>query len=382
MKCDSKDVFMVVNYEKNNHAIGITKKIFGQIEAMKKLGYHVFYTAYVEGGIEISDANTGEIICFNKYFTSNKKVQHAIRRFLLLIIAKKYIVERKETLKAVYIRYLYFDGPMLGLLKSIKRKHVPIVMEMHSYPCLGLHFSWEGVFFILDKTFQNRCAQFIDCFANMSQNDLPFVGKQKVVTISNTLDPNAIKMRKPVEKKDDTLRLLSVAYEREAHGFDRVVKGLSEYYRAGGTKRILVYFVGKYLKSTHELVRKLDLGEYCQFIDPVEGKELDYYYDLADIAIGHLANHRIGSYSGSSIKIQEYMAKGIPFIYAWNEMTIPSKYKYAFKFDLNDEPIDFNLVVSFFDSLPNPQKVARDMRSDFERFAGWDNQLKKVMTAL
>lgn len=382
MKCDSKDVFLVVNYEKNNHAIGITKKISGQIEALKRLGYHVLYTAYLEDGIEISDANTGERISFYKYFTSNKKVQHAIRRLLLLRIAQKYIEVRKETLKTVYIRYLYFDGPMLGLLKCIKKKRVPVVMEIHSYPCLRLHFSWEGLYFVLDKIYQNRCAKLIDCFANMSQNDLPFVGEQKVVTVYNTLEPSEIKIREPGEKTEGTIRLLSVAYEREAHGFDRVVRGLSEYYRAGGSKKIVVYFVGKYLKSTHELVEKLHLEESCKFIDPVEGKELDYYYNVADIAIGHLANHRIGSYSGSSIKIQEYMAKGVPFIYAWNEMTVPRGYKYALKFDLNDEPIDFKLVVAFFNSLPNRQEVANDMRSYFETSAGWDNQLKKVMEVL
>lgn len=382
MKCDSKDVFMVVNYEKNNHAIGITKKISGQIEAMKKLGYHVFYTAYVEGGIEISDANTGQRICFNKYFTSDKKVQHAIRRLLLLIIAKKYIVGRKETLKAVYIRYLYFDVPMLGLLKSIKRKNVPIVMEMHSYPCLGLHFSWEGVYFILDKIYQYRCAKHIDCFANMSQNALPFVDEQNVVTVYNTLEPSEIKIRKPGEKTEGTIRLLSVAYEREAHGFDRVVRGLSEYYRAGGLKKIVVYFVGKYLKSTHELVESLRLEGSCKFIDPVEGKELDYYYNVADIAIGHLANHRIGSYSGSSIKIQEYMAKGIPFIYAWNEMTVPQDYRYALKFDLDDSPIDMCRVVSFYESLKEPASIAVEMRKQFEATAGWEKQLQSVMSSV
>lgn len=73
------------------------------------------------------------------------------------------------------------------------------------------------------------------------------------------------------------------------------------------------------------------------------------------------------------------MAKGIPFIYAWNEMTVPADYRYALKFELNDSPIDINKVISFYDSLGDMEMVAKEMRKEFSKNAGWEQQMGKVV---
>lgn len=372
-------ILMVVNYEKDNNSIGITKKIKGQIEAINSLGYHILTTAYLADGIEIYDYETKKQLVKKEYGTKSRRLQHAIRRALLLQMTKEWLKEENVKVDGIYIRYLYFDSLMLNLLKESYNKAIPVVMEIHSYPCLSFQFSWRGLYYILDKIFQNQCTRYITAFANMSENNLPFATGKKVVKIQNTVNLSDVGMRHPAQQADDTIQLLSVAYERPAHGFDRVIQGLHEYYAAGGKRNICVYFVGQYLQTTHELVNKYHLEHSCKFIPPVEGEELDYYYDHSDIAIGHLANHRIGSFSGSSIKIQEYMAKGIPFIYAWNEMTVPADYRYALKFELNDSPIDINKVISFYDSLGDMEMVAKEMRKEFSKNAGWEQQMGKVV---
>lgn len=374
-----KTILMVVNYEKGNNSVGITKKIKGQIEALSALGYHIIATAYLDDGIEIYDCETQRQLVKKTYIAKSRKIQHTIRRALLLRMAKEWLKRGNTKVDGIYIRYLYFDSLMLDLLKEIYNRSIPVVMEVHSYPCLSLQFSWRGLYFILDKLFQNQCARYITAFANMSENDLPFAKEKSVVKIQNTVNLSDVGIRHPVQRENDSIQLLSVAYERPAHGFDRVIQGLHEYYVSGGKRKICVYFVGQYLQATHELVNKYHLEECCKFIPPVEGGKLDYYYDHSDIAIGHLANHRIGSFSGSSIKIQEYMAKGIPFIYAWNEMTVPIDYKYALKFELDDSPIDMNKVISFYDSLGNMEMVAKEMRKEFSSSAGWKRQMEKVV---
>ena len=55
-----KSVFMCVNYPQFNMAIGISKKINMQIETLKRLGFDVYYSEYLEDGIAI--CHDGEII--------------------------------------------------------------------------------------------------------------------------------------------------------------------------------------------------------------------------------------------------------------------------------------------------------------------------------
>lgn len=370
--CKMKKCFFYANINPYDKSNGITKKVLDEVDAFKALGYEVYYTCYLEKSIAVMDAQSDEIVKMYRYFPAMRRIT---RRYSLMWAARKY-VSKSQTFDLVYARYHFFDFTCLRMLKTFRRKAKKIIMEMHSYPCLTPK---EHIVYYLDRLYANRCVKNIDLFASMSSDELPFYKPQ--VKITNTVNRDSVTIRKP-EKRGDAVKMLAVSYERLGHGFDRVIRGLRNYYDKGGKRKFQVLFVGKYKDSTKQLVRDLRLENYCEFLPPAQGDLLDDYYNQSDLAIGHLANHRVGSFSGSSIKVQEYLAKGIPFVYAWNEMTVPEDFPYALKFELNDEPLDFNLIEQFINSLPEPEIVAYEMRKHFETFAGWDNQLKKVLEML
>lgn len=367
-----KKLFLYANINPNDKSVGITKKVLDEIDAFKALGYEVYYTCYLEKFIAVVDAQSGNVIKTYRYFPLLRPIT---RRYSLMRAARAFLAE-ENSFDLIYARYHYFDYSCLRMLQECRKKSKKVVMEMHSYPCLTRK---EHIVYYLDKWYTKRCVKYVDLFANMSNDDLPFNKPQ--VRIANTINKATVSIRTP-HKKDDVITMLTVSYEREGHGFDRAIRGLRNYYDDGGKRKFRILFVGKYKDVTKQLVRDLKLEDYCKFLPPVQGNELNEYYNQSDLAIGHLANHRIGSFSGSSIKVQEYMAKGIPFVYAWNEMTVPENFPYALKFELNDDPLDFNSIERFYDLLPEPEIVAKEMRVYFEAFAGWKKQFKKVLEGL
>ena len=364
-----KKLFLYANINPNDKSVGITKKVLDEIDAFKALGYEVYYTCYLEKFIAVVDAKSGNVIKTYRYFPLLRPIT---RRYSLMRAAREFLA-KGNSFDLIYARYHYFDYACLRMLQECRKRAKKVVMEMHSYPCLTRK---EHIVYYLDKWYTKRCVQYVDLFANMSNDDLPFSKPQ--VRITNTINKGTVSIRTP-HKRDDVITMLTVSYEREGHGFDRAIRGLRNYYGNGGKRKFSILFVGKYRDSTKQLMHNLELENYCEFLPPAQGDALDDYYNQADLAIGHLANHRIGSFSGSSIKVQEYLAKGIPFVYAWNEMTVPDDFPYALKFELNDEPLDFEKIVSFYDALPDAEKVASEMRSYFETFAGWENQMRKLL---
>lgn len=371
-----KRLFFYSNIDHDNEAIGITKKVKGQVKAFIMLGYETCYSCYLKDSFVIIDGQTGTIIDSKKNSFYGTKLNHALRRFGLMRYIKTWLRDHK--FDVIYLRYHYFDKYTLDLLKTSKQSADKVVMEMHSYPCLGTERLQDRVFSELEKVYQKRCIENIDLFANMSSNKLPFDKPQ--VQFRNTIDPDSISIRQP-DAPDGILHMLSVAYERPAHGFDRVIKGLANYYKKGGTQKIHIVFAGKYMNSTKQLVIENNLESCCEFVKPVEGEDLDRLFNRADIAIGHLANHRVNSFAGSAIKTQEFLAKGIPFIYAWEEAILPFDYSYALKFELSEEPINIFRVVDWWTQLEkkNPKFVAKEMRVFFDNSAGWMKQMNCVV---
>ena len=133
------------------------------------------------------------------------------------------------------------------------------------------------------------------------------------------------------------------------------------------------------MSSTDRLISKLHLDDRCIKYGPQKGDELEAIYDKANIGVGCLANHRIGSTFGSALKTKEYIAKGIPFIYGWKESVLEN-FEYALQFDLCDAPIDIKKVIDFYDSIPK-QDLPTLIRKHLSKKDTWEYQMSKVINA-
>jgi glycosyltransferase involved in cell wall biosynthesis len=182
------------------------------------------------------------------------------------------------------------------------------------------------------------------------------------------------------EKEPDLegkIRLISVSNEQKYHGYPKLVKGLYDYYKKNGKRKIEINFIGEFRTETKKLVNSLNLENYIHFLGKKYGNELNTLYNKADLGIGALAS-RAGSEYGSSIKTKEYFALGLPFINGWKEYAFDDSYPYVKRFDLNNEKIDFEEVVRFYDSIKNDKKMQIEMRKFAEKNYTWKSQFEKI----
>ena len=61
------------------------------------------------------------------------------------------------------------------------------------------------------------------------------------------------------------------------------------------------------------------------------GDELKDFVNRADIGIASLGMHRLGLNVASTLKVKEYCAYGLPFIYAYTEKAIEENCEFALK---------------------------------------------------
>ena len=106
--------------------------------------------------------------------------------------------------------------------------------------------------------------------------------------------------------------------------------------------------------------------------------EIDTYIDEAHFAVGSMGNHRANSYYGSALKTKEYIARGIPFVYGWEERILID-FPFAYKVPLNEEPIDINKILEFYRKIED-KELAVKMRKFLEKNnRSWQQQFSELL---
>ena len=350
--------------------------MYTEINAFKRQGYNVIYCGYLEDGVAIFN-NENKIIKKKKYLFSNEKIIHLLRRSMLMKCCREYIEENSIVFDFAYVRYHFFDKKFIKLLKELHLASKKVIIEAHSAPKFPKGLSVMSYIGFRDHIWNKKAKKYVDLVASMS-NEESLWGVD-TVKIANGIDISNISLHQYNGNCDD-INLIAVSFESPVHGYDRVLKGIRNYYDGGGTRKIMFHIVGTTLNSTDNLIKKLNLEDICIKYGPKSGIELDRIYNNANIGIGCLANHRIGSFYGSALKTKEYIAKGIPFIYGWKEKVLEN-FMYAKCFELCEEPIDFNEVISFYDALPK-NGLSQKIRNCLSEEDTWDYQIKKIINRL
>lgn len=379
MDLNGKRIFLYMNFFKDDYSIGITKKIHAQIKTLRQMGLDVIYTSYVEDGAVIVD-NCEQIIYKKKFPVANARFKRYARRFLLLSTVVDYLKNTKVKLDFAYLRWHTFDKLFLKMLCQLNKCGAKCIVEAHAWTPNRVAESMIARYQIFnDNRYSKFAKDYVSLVAGMSEYDN--IWGIKTVKIDNAIDLESISPRSWIKNESD-IRVVSVSNERIYHGYDRLIKGLKNYYDNGGTRKIEVDFVGVNLVETKKLVHELGMDEQFHFHGKQFGRALDEIYDHSDLGIGALAHHRVGMFAGSSLKTKEYFAKGLPFIYGWKEPAFDETYPYALKIELCEDPLDMEQVIDFYDSIKDDDAMLTNMRTFAQEHYSWEKEFQKVFDAL
>ena len=356
-------------FDPNN---GISKKISYQIEAFRSLGHEVHICHMDETETKRRIADESIIADYGNGIIS--KIKKRIEFSSIVNFAKR------QDINFVYIRSNHNANPFtIRMVKRMKKFGMKIVLEIPTYPYDSEYSNWHlKRQLIPDLLFRKDFANNIDAIVTFSNDD--FIFGQRTIKISNGIDFENVRLKNiKSNKTSEELNLIGVAEIHGWHGFDRVVKGLAEYYSKSQNYIVRFHIIGYfYSKEEEEDIRQIihdcHMEEYVILYGKKHGKDLDSIFDECDFGIGSLGRHRVGIQSIKTLKNREYAARGIPFAYSENDSDFDDK-PYVLKMPANDMPIDINSIISFYKQLDTSPNEIRDSIKDLS----WTQQMRKVI---
>lgn len=367
-----KILFLIFHgFDPNN---GISKKISYQLEAFKANGHEAHLCYMNENGSKRRIVDDTVIADYG-----NGKKGKILKRTEFCSIVDYAI---KNEIKFVYIRSNHNANPFtIHMVKRMKKAGMKVVMEIPTYPYDQEYFykkMWRQL--IQDKLFRNQFAKQLDAIVTFTEEKTIF--GQRTINISNGIDFDSVRMKKNSQHPDNEFHMVGVAEIHRWHGFDRVIKGLAEYYATPKDIKVYFHIVGYYFSPVEEeeithIIKENYLEPYVILYGKKHGKELDDIFDQCDFGIGSLGRHRVGISDIKTLKNREYAARGIPFIYSENDTDFDQK-PYILKMPADETAIPIKDIIHFYHHLTISPQVIRDSIADLS----WKHQMKNVIDTL
>ena len=232
----------------------------------------------------------------------------------------------------------------------------------------------------IDRCFRHKLAKALDGIVTFSNAEEIFGGN--TIRISNGIDFEAIPMKKQQNDTSKELHLIGVAEVHYWHGFDRLVRGLADYYRNNPEYKVYFHIVGP-LSGEREragilpVVRDNHLEPYVLLHGPLHGDELDAMFEKADFAIGSLGRHRSGITYIKTLKNREYAARGFAFTYSETDDDFDHM-PYVWKVAPDESPVDIQGLIDFRKTLKMTPAEIRESVCPLS----WKAQMQKVIDAI
>ncbi len=367
-----------INFAEQGNS-GIIKKVFSQVKALRTHGLEcdLFYFQNNECILEKTNGEKQVWTFENKW----KRIQFQYFGYLQHIDFQGY--------NAIYIRH-FFLHPLATLMLNNWKKQNPklrVVMEIASFPYYGqarkdsFKEQWT---YRMDKLLTPLLKRSVDVILTFS----PFEKIYGISTLrtSNGIDTDGVEiLPKPFFQKE--LHILGLANVQHWHGFDRVIRGVKDYYSGSYETEVYLHIVGRgdEIPFLEKLIDSDILKKYVLFHGAKYGDDLESFFQKSHIALSSLGMHRIGVANGetSNLKLREYCAKGIPFINGYLDRDLPSDFPYALQVAADESAIDIEQIISFYKELRTKHS---DYPTQLNQFAKnnltWKAKLKIVVDYL
>lgn len=356
---------------------GIGKKILSQVDAFKSVGTEVSLSV-----LEVDQNNVysgrsvdGELIeQFQSVF--GRRVPWLWR----LSFKKLYEYITDNHFAVVYVRYSHFANPFFNrFLKRLKQKGIIILLEIPTFPYDGEYVGAVlslKIMKCIEGFYRNSFHKYVTRIVTFSNQDEIF--RTKTIKIHNGIDLSAVQQKQETDNIDE-VHLIAVAVINRWHGYDRIIEGLQRYYSGQASKKVILHIVGdtgnKESLYYKRLTENYGLEEFINFHGFKSGDELSNLFNKADMAIGPLGFHRVGVEYITPIKLAEYAARGLPFIYSGvNDLF--DKQPFVVKTTPDESPIDISVLVDFCDkNVFTPWEIRKFAEDNLT----WEIQMKRIV---
>ena len=325
----------------NEESDGVCKKIYSHIKTFKENGYHVDF-------IFIKDKRI--VYCENDQIYTIGRVGN-IKKTLAYVIMYKFLKYKRYDW--VYNRYGMMDTFYYRVLKRLKMNGAKVLVEIPTYP-----YTEEipkGFLFTLmakwDQLYEKKIQNCVDKIITFSKDDEIF--GVKTIKIVNGIDFEDYSLVMNREKKNSQeFNMIAVANVMNAHGYDRIIRGIHNYVRNKSVPKVIFHIIGSgsILEDYKTYVKDNCLDEYVKFHGRMNKEEMIPWFEISDVAIESIGDHRVGIDISSSLKSREYVARGIPFVTSCVSDVFEGEF-FVYKVTATNEAVDIKKIQEYVAEL-------------------------------
>ena len=363
-------------------AYNLKLKFNGQMKACVNLGYDVYYIGYNAKHFYLCSYKKGEAIEIGKTHFHHYRGYRSTFAFFDLYSALS-IAINIEHFDYIYMRSKFVTHRAVKTLIKYKKNGGKLIVEIPTYGVKEKSLnSIRKIAKCMSVNNRNRFEQLVDRYTLIGANCPENYKGKPAREISNGIDLDSLPIKK-YSTLNSEIHMLALASMRDWQGFDRVVLGMGNYI---GEYRLILHLVGKDFDHSIEkwmtMAKELGVESNVLYHGALYGEELTSVFDTCHLGIGAMAMHRRGDIVGSPLKVREYIARGIPYIYSYEDTSLSGNEWFALKFPENDEPVDFNVVVPWIADIYNNSSFITEMRRFAKEKLLWETQLGSVFDDL
>lgn len=349
--------------------IGVSKKILGEINAFKNIGNSIDYVRLKNKDIYIND----------------EKLRSTITRYFACKDIYKGLKNINLNYDFAYLRYCRGNYNFYRIVKLLHKNNIKIIVEIPTYPYRS-EINTRSVTGIIDLALDKLIAPFLHKYVyriSVTSDDKD-IFSIKTIGINNGIEIDRFKLVNYSNRNRDKINLVGIGNLAKWHGYDRVIEGLNEYYKANANlckKEVDFYIIGEGNEKNNlqELTEKYDLSKYVHFLGAKNGEELDNIFNDMDIGVSSLALFRAGG-GHDPIKSKEFLARGIPVILGYEDRLIDMNLPYVFKIEEDNKSLDIEILLKKYDETIKikPEEIREYAKENLT----WEFQMKKVIDEL
>ena len=357
----------------------LKNKFDGQLAAARALGWDACFIGWDTQGLWLVEENARTLL-FASRFCKMRGYDHTVIFADLMTGVRKVLA--RQRVDVLYLRYMPTFGGALRAMRQLKAAGGKLVVEYPTYPKdeeNSRFFLRRLVFAHTDRVLA-KINPLVDLYTLIGKPcEGGLLDGRPAVNIMNGVDAAAFPLHAP-NAADPTVRLLALASMSGWHGYDRLLTALAAY---RGDADVRVEMVGGdgdgSLAAWKALSERLGLQSRVTFHGPMHGEALDRLIDTCDAGVGSLGMYRYGIHTGMTLKLREYMARGLPFLTAVPDPALPDDPAFALRVPNDDSEIDMAAVVAFARAAKRDAALPARMRAHAESTLSWTGILRDVL---
>lgn len=346
---------------------GIYKKICAQSEALcLNIGNNILITKSNGLAVERSAIDKKSIICQDNFYSHIKKSLQT------------------DNISLIYVRHMIPSFDLLNLLRLAKIKKIKVLYEIPTYPYFGEQIKASRRKYraiakiILDIVFFPLLYQYIDRIFVIRSNSNKKLFK-KMIPICNGVKTENIRKWNAVKSDEKIFRMVTVGTLYPYHGYDRILKGLAECHEKVNDATIEFHVIGN-SHTIDEMKKKcIELGlSHIYFHGKKTTEELNEMFDSFHVGLGCLALYRRNANIDTTLKVVEYLCRGIPVISS-GKVFFDNQFC-VFSVSNDDRSISIKSIYDFYYSI-NKDSL-KNVSDEAKKSFSWNSIMKKCIESL